>query len=77
LDICRFSKKFDTGVREALLWKLGKKAVPTKFIEGVKGIYRNVKITVKFEGNRVLEEFDSNSGLRWVFAVTSVIYYIY
>jgi hypothetical protein len=57
-------KAFDTVMREALWWKLGKKGLPTKFIEGVKEIYRNVKITVKFEGNRVLEVFDSNTGLR-------------
>jgi hypothetical protein len=49
---------FDTVVREALWWKLGKKGRSTKFIEGVKGIYKNVKTTVKLEGNRVLEEFD-------------------
>jgi hypothetical protein len=50
-------------VREALWWKLGKKGISSKFI-GVKGIYKNVKISVKLEGNRVLEEFDSNIGLR-------------
>jgi hypothetical protein len=57
-------KAFDTVVREALWWKLGKKGISSKFIEGVKGIYKNVKIPVKLEGNRVLEEFDSNIGLR-------------
>jgi hypothetical protein len=42
-------------VREALWWKLGKKGLSTKFIEGVKGVYKNVRITVKLEGYRVLE----------------------
>jgi hypothetical protein len=51
-------------VREALWWKLGKNGLSTKFIEGVKFIYKNVKITVKFEGNQVLEIFYSNIGLR-------------
>jgi hypothetical protein len=36
----------------------------TKFIEGVKGIYKNLKISLKLEGNWVLDEFDSNIGLR-------------
>jgi hypothetical protein len=45
-------------VREALCWKLGKKGLSTEFIEGVKGIYKNVKISVKLEG------FHSNIGLR-------------
>jgi hypothetical protein len=52
-------KAFDAVVREALWWKLGKKGLSTKFIEGVKGIYKNVKISAKLEGNRVLDEFDS------------------
>jgi hypothetical protein len=51
-------------VREVLWWELGKKGLSTEFIEGVKGIYKNVKISVKLDGNRVLDEFDSNIGLR-------------
>jgi hypothetical protein len=35
-------KAFDAVVREALWWKLGKKGIPTKFIEGVRGIFKNV-----------------------------------
>jgi hypothetical protein len=54
-------KACDTVVR-ALWWELGKKGLSTKCIEGVKGIKKNVKITVKFKGNRVLEEFGSNIG---------------
>jgi hypothetical protein len=46
-------------VREALWWELGKKGLSTKFTDGVKGIYKNVTITVKLEGNRVLEELNS------------------
>jgi hypothetical protein len=57
-------KAFDIVVREALWWKLGVKGLSTKSIEGVKGIYKNVKITEKLEGNQVLEQFDSNIGLR-------------
>jgi hypothetical protein len=29
-----------------------------------KAIYRNAKITIKFKGSMVSEEFDSNIGLR-------------
>jgi hypothetical protein len=36
-------KGFDAIVREALWGKLGKKGVSTKFIGGVKGIYKNVR----------------------------------
>jgi hypothetical protein len=57
-------KAFDTVVREALWWKLGRKGISSKFIEGVKGIYKNIKISAKLEGNRVLAEFDSKIGLR-------------
>lgn len=42
-------------VREAVWLKLGKRRGSAKFIKDVKGIYRNVKITVKFESNLVLE----------------------
>jgi hypothetical protein len=35
-------KTFDTVVREVLWWKLGKKGISRKFIEGVEGIYKNV-----------------------------------
>jgi hypothetical protein len=70
-------KAFDTVVREALWWKPGKKEVSTKFIEGVKGIYKNVKITVKFEGNRVLEEFDSNIGLRRGCSLSPMLFNIF
>jgi hypothetical protein len=40
-------------MRDALWWKLGQKEV-SKLIEGVKEMYRNVNITVKFEDNWVL-----------------------
>jgi hypothetical protein len=56
-------KAFDAVVRGALWWKMGKKGL-SKFTEGVKGIYKNVKITVKLEVSLVLEEFDTNIGLR-------------
>jgi hypothetical protein len=42
-------KAFDTVIREALWWKLSKKGISTKFIEGIKAIYRNAKITIKFK----------------------------
>jgi hypothetical protein len=51
-------------MRAALWWKLGRKGVLTKFIKGVKGIYRNVKTTVKLVSNMVLEKFDSDFALR-------------
>jgi hypothetical protein len=67
-------KAFDTVVREALWWKLGRKGLSTEFIAGVKGICRYVKITVKFEGNRVLEEYDSNTGLRQGCSVSPTLF---
>jgi hypothetical protein len=70
-------KAFDTVEREALWWKLGEIGLSTKFIEGVKRIYKNVKITVKFEGNQVLEEFDSNVGLRQGCSVSPVLFNIF
>jgi hypothetical protein len=48
---------------KALCWKAGRKAVSRKLIKGVKLIYRNVKITAKFEAKRLLEECDSGTGL--------------
>jgi hypothetical protein len=70
-------KAFDTVVREALWWKLGKKGLSTKFIEGIKGIYTNVKITEKFEGNHVLEKFYSNIGLRQGCSLSPVLFNIF
>jgi hypothetical protein len=67
-------KAFDTVEREALWWKLGKKGISSKFIEGVKGIYKNVKISAKLEGNRVLDEFDSNIGLRQGCSLSPALY---
>jgi hypothetical protein len=77
LDIRRYAKAFVTVVREALWRNLGKIRLSTELVEGVKGICRSVKIIVEFEENRVLEEFDSNIGLRRVFPVTSAVSCIY
>jgi hypothetical protein len=68
---------FDTVIREALGWKLGKKGVSTIFIEGTEAIYRNVKITIKFKGNKALEEFDSNIGLRQGWSLSSALFNIF
>jgi hypothetical protein len=57
-------KAFDTVVREVLWWKIGKKGTLIKFIEGINAIHRNLKITIKYKGIRVSEEFDSDVGLR-------------
>jgi hypothetical protein len=65
-------KAFDTVIREAL-WKLSKKGLSTKFIEGIKAIYRNAKI-IKFEGSRVSEEFDLNIGLRQGCALSPTLF---
>jgi hypothetical protein len=43
------------------MWK---KVLSTELIEGVRGVYKNVKITVKLRNNQVLWEFGSNTGLR-------------
>jgi hypothetical protein len=56
---------------------LGKKGISSKFIEGVKGIYKNVKISVKLEGNRVLEEFDYNIGLRQGCSLSPALFNIF
>jgi hypothetical protein len=45
-------KALDTVIREALWWKLSKKGISTKFIEGIKAMYRNAKI-ITLEGSRV------------------------
>jgi hypothetical protein len=60
-----------------LSWKLGKKGLSTKFIKEVKGIYKNVKVTLKLEGNRVLEEFDSNIGLRQGCSLSPMLFNIF
>jgi hypothetical protein len=39
-----------------------------------KGVYRNVKVTEKFEGNRELDEIDSNIGLRQVYLLSPVLF---
>jgi hypothetical protein len=67
-------KAFNKVVREALWWKLG---LSTKFVEGVKGIYRNVKISVKLEGNQVLDEFGSNIGLRQGCSLSPALFNIF
>jgi hypothetical protein len=67
-------KVFDTVIREALWWKLSKKGISTKVIEGIKAIYGNAKITIKFEGSRVSEEFGSNIGLRLGFALSPTLF---
>jgi hypothetical protein len=52
-------KAIDMVGREALWWKLGKKGVSAKFIEAIRGMYSIVKISVKLEENRIMQEFDS------------------
>jgi hypothetical protein len=74
LDFCRYAKKFDTVIREALWWKLSKKGISTKLIEGIKAIYRNAKTTIKFEGSRISEEFDSNIRLRQGCTLSSTLF---
>jgi hypothetical protein len=37
--IVDLQKAFNTVVREALWWKLGKKGVTSKFIEAIRGMY--------------------------------------
>jgi hypothetical protein len=46
-------KAFDTVVREALWWKSGRKGVSANFIEAIRGMYSNVKISMKLEENRI------------------------
>jgi hypothetical protein len=65
-------KVFDTGVREALWWKLGRKGVSVKFIEAIREMYSNVKISVKLEENRITQEFDSTKGLKQGCALSPV-----
>jgi hypothetical protein len=48
-----------------------------KCIEGIKAIYRNAKITIKFEGSRVAEGFDSNIGLRQGCAVSQTLFNLF
>jgi hypothetical protein len=67
-------KAFDTVIREALWWKLSKKGISTQFIEGFKAIYGNAKITIKFEGSTVSEEFDSNIRLRQDCALSPTLF---
>jgi hypothetical protein len=38
-------KAFDIVIREVLWWKLSKKGISMTFIEPIKAIYRNAKIT--------------------------------
>jgi hypothetical protein len=49
----------------------------TEFIEEVKGIYKNVKISVILQGNRVLDEFDSNIGLRQGCSLSPALFNIF
>jgi hypothetical protein len=67
---------FDTVVRWALWWKLGKKCVSAKFIEALRGMYSNIKISVKLEENRITQEFDSTKGLRQGCALSPYNMYI-
>jgi hypothetical protein len=57
-----------------LWWKLSKKGISIKFIEGIEAVYRNAKITIKFKGSRVSEEFDSNVGLRQGCALSPTLF---
>jgi hypothetical protein len=70
-------KAFGTVLREALWWKLSKKGILTKCIEGIKAIYRNAKITIPFEGSGVSEEFDSNIGLRQGCALSLTLFNVF
>jgi hypothetical protein len=48
-----------------------------KFIEAIKGMYSNVKISVKLEENRIMQEFDSTKGLRQGYALPPALFNIY
>jgi hypothetical protein len=70
-------KAFDMVVREALWWKLGRKGVSAKFIEAIRGMYSNVKISVNLDENRITQEFDSTKGLRQGCALSPALFNIY
>jgi hypothetical protein len=70
-------KAFNTVVRDALWWKLGRKDVSAKFIKAVRGMYSNAKISVKLEENRITQEFDSTKGLRQGCALSPALFNIY
>jgi hypothetical protein len=70
-------KAFSTVVREALWWKLGRKGVSAKFIEAIRGMYSNVKISVQLEENRITQEFNSTKGLRQGCALLPSLFNIY
>jgi hypothetical protein len=70
-------KAFDTVVREVPWWKLRRKSVFAKFIEATRGMYGNVKISVKLEENRIMQEFDETKGLRQGCALSPALFNIY
>jgi hypothetical protein len=70
-------KAFDMVVREAVWWKLGRKGVSVKFIEEIRELYSNVKISVKLEENRITQEFDSTKGLRQICPLSPALFNIY
>jgi hypothetical protein len=64
-------------VREAVWWKLGRKGASAKFIKAIRGMYSDVKISVKLEANRVTQEFDSSKGLRQGCALSPALFTIH
>jgi hypothetical protein len=70
-------KAFDTVVRKALWWKLGRKGVSAKFKEAIRGMYSNVKISVKLEEKRITQDFNSTKELRKGCALSPALFNIY
>jgi hypothetical protein len=49
----------------------------TKFMEAIRGMKSNVKISVKLEENRITQEFDSTKGLKQGCALSPALFNIY
>jgi hypothetical protein len=54
--------------------QVGKKGVSAKFIEAIRGMYSNVKISVKLEENRIMQESESTLGLRQGCALSPALF---
>jgi hypothetical protein len=53
-----------------------KKGVSTKSIEGIKDLYMDVMVGVKWAGNNILEESDSNIRLRQDCSISPTLFEI-
>ena len=72
-----FKKAFDTINRQALEWKLRRKGVSNKFVNGIRNINQGIRLCGRSERLGVTDEIDQKLGLRQGCKLSPILFNIF